>query len=244
MTAPSIRAMSHEVRTLLGLANSNANLTTLGERQANQNTSASRFGQYVQRTVKRNESIYQKGDRSKAIYVVQQGRVKIEADSEDGKKIIKSVLHEGEVFGELLLFGEESRKENAYAMEQSTICIVPIAIVKELMNTNRDFSNKILQLVGLRLLRAQRRLESLVFKDAQSRIVEFLFELANERGQKVGYEIVVRKFFTHQEIASFTNTSRQTVTTTLNKLRQDNLIYFDRRRLLVRDMDQLAGLII
>ena len=61
-------------------------------------------------------------------------------------------------------------------------------------------------------------LESLVFRDSRSRIVEFLVELTRSRGQRVGYEWVVRKPITHQEIANLTATSRQTVTTTLNDL--------------------------
>ena len=87
----------------------------------------------------------------------------------------------------------------------------------------------------------ENRLESLVFKDSRSRIVEFLIELVEKRGDRVGYEYVVRKFITHQEIANLTATSRQTVTTVLNDLRTSNIITFDRRRLLVRDLDKLRG---
>ena len=46
---------------------------------------------------------------------------------------------------------------------------------------------------------------------------------------------------THQEIASITATSRQTVTTVLNELREDNILSFNRQRLLIRDMSQLAN---
>ena len=63
--------------------------------------------------------------------------------------------------------------------------------------------------------------------------------MVGKRGQRVGYEYVVRKFITHQEIANLTATSRQTVTTVLNDLRNRNLLTFNRRRLLVRDLDAL-----
>ncbi|MEM6724145.1 MAG: helix-turn-helix domain-containing protein, partial [Bacteroidota bacterium] len=78
------------------------------------------------------------------------------------------------------------------------------------------------------------------FKDSRARIVEFLKELADERGQSVGFETVVRGFMTHQEIANLTATSRQTVTTVLNDLRNKNLITFNRRRLLIRDLENLS----
>jgi CRP-like cAMP-binding protein len=67
-----------------------------------------------------------------------------------------------------------------------------------------------------------------------------LLQLTRKKGQRVGYEWVVRNFITHQEIANLTATSRQTVTTTLNDLRFKKLLTFNRSRLLVRDMDKLA----
>jgi len=85
------------------------------------------------------------------------------------------------------------------------------------------------------------RLESLVFKDSRSRIVEFLTNLVAKKGQRVGYEWVIRNFITHQEIANLTATSRQTVTTVLNDLRTKNLLTFNRKRLLVRDLEALKA---
>jgi CRP-like cAMP-binding protein len=49
----------------------------------------------------------------------------------------------------------------------------------------------------------------------------------------------MKNYLTHKDIASLTGTSRQTVTTILNELKDKNIINFDRRRILVRDMDKL-----
>ena len=87
----------------------------------------------------------------------------------------------------------------------------------------------------------ERRLESLVFRDSRSRIVEFLVQLTQAKGQAVGFEWVIRKPITHQEIANLTATSRQTVTTTLNDLRFKKLLTFNRARLLVRDLEALKA---
>jgi len=78
-----------------------------------------------------------------------------------------------------------------------------------------------------------------VFKDARTRVVEFIKEMGEERGKKVGFETLIKNYLTHQDIANLTGTSRQTVTTIMNKLRDQNLINFDRRRILIRDMDKL-----
>jgi CRP/FNR family transcriptional regulator, cyclic AMP receptor protein len=44
---------------------------------------------------------------------------------------------------------------------------------------------------------------------------------------------------THQDIANLTATSRQTVTTVLNDLRERNVLTFSRNRLLIRNLAQL-----
>ena len=98
-----------------------------------------------------------------------------------------------------------------------------------------------MKIFGTRQLEMERRLESLVFRDSRSRIVEFLLHLAQTKGQRIGYEWVVRDFITHQEIANLTATSRQTVTTTLNDLRFKKLLTFNRSRLLIRDLEKLKG---
>ncbi|MEL7020256.1 MAG: Crp/Fnr family transcriptional regulator, partial [Bacteroidota bacterium] len=98
----------------------------------------------------------------------------------------------------------------------------------------------LLKLMGNRMLTMEQRLESLVFKDSRTRIIEFLCELAQQQGERIGYEMLVRQFMTHQEIANLTATSRQTVTTVLNDLRAKNILTFNRRRLLIRDMNSLT----
>ena len=112
--------------------------------------------------------------------------------------------------------------------------------MKNMMRDDMNFSLHITLMLGSKLVKTERRLESLLFKDARTRIVDFIKELATERGQRVGYETLVHDFaLTHQDIANLTGTSRQTVTTVLNDLREENQIYFDRKRLLIRDLEKL-----
>ncbi len=108
------------------------------------------------------------------------------------------------------------------------------------MKEDKELSFRLLKLVGLRLMKMERKLELLVFKDARTRIVEFLKDSASWKGKRVGFETMIPTKLTHKDIAALTGTSRQTVTTILNEMKDQNLIYFDRRKILIRDLDHFA----
>ena len=186
------------------------------------------------------EFIYLNDEPSSHIFMIAKGRVKIGSYSDDGKEIIKAILSEGEIFGELSLTGEETRSDFAQAMDgETTVCPMPLEDMQTLLLENKSLSLKIFKIIGVRMKKLERRLESLVFKDARTRIIDFLYEMGIERGQKVGFEMMIKNHLTHKDIANLTGTSRQTVTTILNELKEQNLINFNRRQILIRDMEKL-----
>lgn len=188
---------------------------------------------------KKDEFIYFPNEKATHIYMIATGRVKIGHYLDDGKEAITAILGTGEIFGELALAGEDERKDFAQAMDDVSICPLSIEDLKDLMREDKELSFKILKLVGLRLMKLERKLELLVFKDARTRIIEFLKDSASWKGKKVGFETMIPTKLTHKDIAALTGTSRQTVTTILNELKDQNLINFDRRKILIRDLDQL-----
>jgi CRP-like cAMP-binding protein len=196
------------------------------------------------KSYKKGDYIYMPDQSSDKVFFLNEGRVKIGTYGENGKEITKAILNKGEVFGELAMISEEKRRDFAYAMEDSVACVLTTDEMKEMMKEHNGLSLFFMKIMGSRVLEMEQRLESLVFKDSRSRIIEYLIELVKKSGQRVGYEWVVRKFITHQEIANLTATSRQTVTTVLNELRANNLLTFNRKRLLVRDLENLAGEIV
>jgi len=193
------------------------------------------------RTYKKNESIYLPEDSADRIFFLKKGRVKVVSYYDGAKEIIKNLVTEGDIFGVSGLLGQQLRNDGAVAMEETELIMVTKDTLKALMAKDPTLSMLIMKILGNRLMEVEHRLEGLVYKNSRSRVIDFLRQLVNKSGQRVGYEMLVRKFFTHQEIASLTATSRQTVTTVLNELRTKNVLTFNRRRLLVRDMDLLIA---
>ncbi|UTW62226.1 Crp/Fnr family transcriptional regulator [bacterium SCSIO 12741] len=188
------------------------------------------------RSMAKGKYIYFPDDPSKVVFLLKQGKVKIGSYSDDGKEIIKAILEPGEIFGELAIMGEENRKDFAQALTSDVrFCAIGVEEMKEMLMSNPKLNFEVTKTIGDRLLKVERRLESLVFKDARQRILEFIFNNAMERGAKIGYGQKLKHDLTHQDIANLTATSRQTVTIVLNELRERELINFDRKSILIHD---------
>jgi len=193
------------------------------------------------KTKPRYSYVYLHGDISDRIYFLIKGTVKIGCHSSDGKEVIKTVLHPLAMSGELGVVGEPSRRDFARVMgSEAQFFVLKVEDFKRLMRSNHDMTTKVLNLVGTRLRSAEDRLESLIFKDARTRIVDFIRDAANRRGRQVGFETLIKHSLTQQDIANITGTSRQTVTSVLNELKKNNQIHFTRRSILVRDLQTLA----
>ena len=186
--------------------------------------------------------IYQPGEASEHIFLLCKGAVKISTHSSEGKEVIKQLIHPEAIFGELALVGEITRNETAQSLkEEIHFYTIRISDFQAILAQNATVSQQLLHLFGQRMMAAENKLENLIFKDARSRIVNFLHEVVQKRGRQVGYEMLLKHSLTHQDIANITCTSRQTVTLVLNELRKENLIYFNRGRILVRDMEVLKA---
>lgn len=188
----------------------------------------------------KNEPVFKTGHDANYVYIIKQGRIKITTNSNENKEVLKSLIHEGELFGEGALFGVAVRADSASAMDPGVIVYkIPAATARQLMQGNPAFSFKVTAQIAQKLRNAEKRLESLTFQNSRTRIIEFLKDTARKQGKKVGYETLLRPFLTHQDIGNLTTTSRQTVSSVLNELKGSNKIYYDRHRLLIRDMSRL-----
>ncbi|WP_406684472.1 Crp/Fnr family transcriptional regulator [Seonamhaeicola sp. MEBiC1930] len=183
---------------------------------------------------KKQDYIYFEEDSANKVYLIEKGKVKIGYYNEDGTEVVKAILTKGELFGETAILGEDKREEFAQSVDNFTsICPVGVDTMHGLMRDNQTFSLKIYKLIGFKLKRLERRLQILLFKDAKTRLVEFLEELCSDYGydcEKTG-DKVIHHPYTQRDIASLIGTSRPTLNILLNELKEDKVIEFGRKEI-------------
>ena len=192
------------------------------------------------KSVKKDQFVYFKEDLSNKIYLIAEGKVKIGFYTQDGREVVKAILTKGEIFGEMAFLGEEKRTDFAQSLDNKTsLCSMNIDMMHELVRDNKPFSFRVYKLIGFRIQKLERRIESLISKDVKTRLIDFLNDMAEERGRLVGDEVLIEHHLTQKDIGDLIGSSRQTVTTLLNELKESNLINFNRRQILIRDLKKL-----
>ena len=166
--------------------------------------------------------------QNKYIYFLKEGFVKIAVTTGDGREVIKCLVKPGDFFGAIVLLDEsENPGDYAVALEDIIVHFVAVEEIKQWMNLHHELRREVNKQIGQRVKKAESRLLSMIFTDANTRVFNFINEFAREFGKATeqGYE--VRNFLTHDDIANLTATSRQTVSGVLNDLRLRKLIEYN-----------------
>ncbi len=185
--------------------------------------------------------VYMQGEKSESIYFLIKGMVKLGIYTKNGKEVIKHIYQAPVVFGEKCITGEIHREEFAQVLTDNILVIsFRLTDFFQFLNNTPQLNLNIIHLLATRIKQSESRLESILCKDARTRIVEFLKENVLNAGRRIGMEILLVNPLTQQDIANYTGTSRQTVTLVLNDLKKLNVIHFNRKNILVRDVARLV----
>ena len=188
---------------------------------------------------KKCDYVYFEEDAANKIYLIQKGKIKIGYYAEDGQEIVKAILTRGEIFGEKAIFGEEVRTEFAQSIDNKTsICPIGVDTMHELMRNNQTFSLKIYKFIGMRFRKLERRLQSLLFKDSKTRLLDFFNELKEDYGYccpETG-DMVIEHPYTQKDIANLIGTSRPTLNLLMNELKDAQLIEFGRKEIRLKNV--------
>jgi CRP/FNR family cyclic AMP-dependent transcriptional regulator len=188
---------------------------------------------------KKNEPVYFENEPSQTIYFLKKGRVKITKYLPDGSEKVLSIINPGEIFGELAYLDEPERTDYAVTVEPSRICAINKDDLAAFIEKNPALNVRLTKILGLKIKKFSERIEDLIFKDAEQRVVSFILRYSEKNGKKIGNQIFIKPFLKHQTIGELTACSRQTVNSILSKLRKEGLIKFDRNSLVIENFEKL-----
>ncbi len=171
---------------------------------------------------------YGNGQFSKVYFVIT-GKVKVtELDVEN--ELVKDILNEGEIFGDLQLEGQPKNFEFGQALTENTIiCSLNASDFMTILENCPQVAITYAKNIGSKLKRLEDRYTDLMLHDVRSRLVRFIKDWAKVDGSAIDDKIIFQNYLTHNDIAGIISTSRQTVSILFKEMKDSGLLFYNRK---------------
>lgn len=217
--------MSHEMKYFY--LRNHPLLASLNEQRLKEVSDAARI-----KTVYRGETISSGETGYTKIHFLVKGKIKISDVSNPDSELVKDILTEPDIFGDLGLEGTLPAFECAEALTANTIiCSFYVSDFKKILEENPAVMLAFARMVNSKLQRLENRHADLVYRDTKDRLIRFLRSWAKSDGSKVGDKIILNNYLTHSDIAGFIATTRQSVNMLLNELRNSGMLFYNRKHI-------------
>jgi CRP/FNR family transcriptional regulator len=184
----------------------------------------------------KNGYIYFDAHYHNKLYFVKEGFVRIGNVDEDGNQFIRDILQPGDIFGQITLEKSNLQGEFAQAHKCDTIlCAFTIEDFEKLLYRRPDLAIIFAKKAGQKVRRIENRLLNLLQKDVRTRLLYFFVSLLPGNAD-ADMPIILPNYLTHEDIARLTGTSRQTVTTLINKFTDEGLLTVDRQNITINNI--------
>jgi CRP/FNR family transcriptional regulator, cyclic AMP receptor protein len=192
------------------------------------------------------EAIFREGDPGDTCYVVRSGSVRVTRRHSDGRGITLAELREGDIFGELAMFGDgETRSATVEATEDSEGVAILAGDLRRTMVGHPEIAVAMLAGLADRIRQANERLSRQTFQTVDGRVASALLgqveALGGGDGGEGTREILIRA--TQAQIAQLSGSSRESASRFLAKLERAGVITTGRGKILVHDPAALRNYI-
>lgn len=176
--------------------------------------------------------IFFEEEPGETIYLIKEGKIKIYIVSEqDGREKILSILQPPDYFGEMAIIDGYGRSANAQCLEDSILLVIYKSDFIKILKENIDVSHRIIYNLIQRLRETNMQVKELVFMNVRQRTIKTILRLTEEyKKVKNGRSVIS---LTHDELARFVGTSRETISRILNELEREGILETRRNSIIV-----------
>jgi CRP/FNR family transcriptional regulator len=167
--------------------------------------------------------IFREGDASAAVFVLCSGKVKVSATSKEGRTMILRIADSGDVLGLSSAFTGSEYEVTAEALEPCRVRVLHLKHLNTMLGRYGDVSLALAKALAkdYRAAFDEARLIALPGSPA-GRLARLILDWSDQA--KKASRPFVTMMLTHEELASMTATTRETVTRTLSKMRREKMI--------------------
>lgn len=184
----------------------------------------------------RGEILFEQGEKAVGFFVVGKGRVKIYKLSPDGKERILHIVQPGNTFAEAAIFADGCYPAFAEPLDASVLLFFPKRDFLELLHQHSQIAINMIGGLAKFLRQFTTQIEDLTFRDVPARLARYLTEIGGDRHGTV--QLPVSK----TQLASNLGTVSETLSRTLRKLSDEQIIAVSGKQIDILDADRLLDL--
>lgn len=193
----------------------------------------SRFG----REILKGTVLFRENEPGQEMYIIQSGKVKISKQVRNIEKTLV-ILGKGDFFGEMCILNNKPRSATAEVVEDARLLVIDSQTFETMVRGNAEIAIRIIKNLSARLQDADRQIENLLLRDNTSRIVNTLFKIASEQGEKTPQGI--RIHLSQEELAIAAGISVDQVHEILGKLGGARILGIEGNQILIPSLDLLG----
>lgn len=184
------------------------------------------FDNVEEKTYPAGTMLFTPEETGEKLFILRQGWVDLFRVTRSGKRLVTRKIFPGSVFGDMGLLGQTTRGDYAETIEDSIIGSVTREDILKILKLHPEICLRLLEVVGTRLRLIEERLLEASYSPVRVRIAHFLLTNSDPATGIVAN-------FTHEEIGDIIGAARQTVTETLNLLKNQGLVFIEPKKLRV-----------
>jgi len=200
------------------------------------------FGAYPLQRYKKHESVIREGDPFEKIYFLESGFVRLYSLTKNGKEVSFHIYTAGEIFPTFITLSKERSTYYFEALTPVGVHAAPIRKYELFEQQSPVLSYDLTKRAGEIMEKSFQRMKMLVTESSYYNVCAALFYLCTVyvpfSGKKSGYCEIP---FSHQEISSWINSTRETVTRQIQKLAKKGIVRGTHRNIIVPNISTLEA---
>jgi CRP/FNR family cyclic AMP-dependent transcriptional regulator len=196
------------------------------------------------RRFKPGQVLFHEGDPGHALYIIQQGQIKIVRDGPDGQGTILHVFGPGEYLGEMALVDDEPRSATAEALGDVEVLILHRDEFLALVERRPAVARAMMAGLARTVRRVTEQLQDAFLLDVPGRIARRLLSLAEQHGEVTPQGIRIPLRLTLEAWSQMVGAARPTICKELSGFRERGILSLDREGITLHRPEQLRKRIV
>ncbi len=197
----------------------------------------------VVKEYKKDECVTVAGETFSGVGVVLNGTVLVTKEDVAGRRVVLSVLGEGDLFGEMVAFSQEKNwPATVIAQQVCTVMFLPpekiIGSCPHQCASHRLLIHNMLRIVSDKALRLNKQVMYLAMKSIREKVATLLLEEYRRAGTAT-FMLPLKR----HELADFLNVARPSLSRELGRMKAEGIIDFHRSTVKILNLEKLKQMV-